>query len=80
MAGLKVFPSATNCVFFKSNKELDLFKHLLELGVISLNLDTQDGNKLPGAIRITIHSSPTKHKYLLDKLGSLRGKLDFNKV
>jgi histidinol-phosphate aminotransferase len=62
-----VRPSVTNCLIFRHQRR-KLFNDLLKEGVAGLDLDTQEGIKGKGFVRLTVHSSSIKHKILVQKL------------
>jgi len=64
-------PSDTNCVFCRLRNGQNLYKKLLEVGVIGLDLDSQLGIEEKGLVRLTIHSSRKRHNTLVDRLKKL---------
>src|SRR4030042_1988111 len=63
--------SVTNCVFCRYKENNLIYRKLLRLGIVSLDLDSQEGIKEKGWVRITIHSSKIKQKNLMHKLTHL---------
>jgi|GEM_PF-5010501 len=68
---IEVKKSDTNCIFCRLKDGRNLYKELLGVGIISLNLDTQIGVEKKGWIRLTAHSSKMKHKRLIECLNKL---------
>jgi len=74
-SNIEVKDSDTNCVFCRLKNGRNLYRELLKVGVISLNLDTQEGLEKEGWVRLTAHSSNMKHKKLIECLNRLVAKL-----
>ena len=68
---IEIKPSVTNCVFCRYKENNLIYRKLLRLGIVSLNLDSQEGIKDKGWVRITIHSSKIKQNNLINKLTHL---------
>lgn len=69
---IEIKKSVTNCVFARFKNSRNLFKELLNLGIVGLNLDTQPGIDKKGFVRLTVHSSQKRHPILMDKLTKLK--------
>lgn len=69
---IELIPSDNNCIYCKSKNKLNLYKELVSLGVIGLNLDCQKGIEQKGLVRITIHGSDIKHNFLMNKLDMIK--------
>lgn len=67
-AKVGVLPSKNNCIYCYSKQKSRLHKVLNRLGVVGLDLDCQNGIERKGLVRLTIHGSETKHKFLISKL------------
>ena len=72
---IEVKDSDTNCIFCRLKNGRSLYKELLKVGIIGLNLDNQVGVKKEGWVRLTAHSSKMKHKKLIESLNILVTKL-----
>ncbi len=70
-SNIEIRHSDINCVFCRLKNRKNFYKKLLEIGIIGLNLDTQVGADKMGWVRLTIHSSPIKHKNLVGRLKKL---------
>lgn len=74
-SSIEVKNSDTNCIFCRLKDGRSLYKELLKVGVISLDLDSQAGMEKKGWVRITAHSSKMKHQKLIECLDNLVTKL-----
>jgi histidinol-phosphate/aromatic aminotransferase/cobyric acid decarboxylase-like protein len=63
-----LMPSLNNCIYCFSKHGFELHKILDRVGIFGLDLDCQKGITQKGLVRLTIHGSPTKHKFLIEKL------------
>jgi histidinol-phosphate/aromatic aminotransferase/cobyric acid decarboxylase-like protein len=69
---VELIPSDNNCVYCKSKNKLSLYKKLISLGVVGLDLDSQKGIEQKGLVRLTIHGSDVRHNFLLSKLDLIK--------
>jgi histidinol-phosphate/aromatic aminotransferase/cobyric acid decarboxylase-like protein len=65
-----------NCVIVKLIGKNRLYEEMLKQGIVGLDLDTQKGAPRQDFVRLTVHSSPKKHKYLIDKFSNLIRQLN----
>lgn len=70
-SNIEIKASEINDVFCRLRNGKNLYKKLLEVGVIGLDLDSQLGIEEKGLVRLTIHSSRNRHKILIDRLKEL---------
>lgn len=59
-----------NCVYIRKKTGIDFYQELLKLGIMTLDLNYYSGAP-KDYVRITCHSSLTKHTFLLDILSKL---------
>ena len=69
--GIEVKESGTNCVYCRFTNGRSLYEALLKVGIIGLDLDTQQGMAKCGYVRLTVHSSARLHEYLTLNLRQL---------
>lgn len=69
---IELIPSDNNCIYCKSKNKFNLYKKLVSLGIVGLNLDCQKGIEQKGLVRLTIHGSDKKHNFLVNKLDLIK--------
>lgn len=57
-----------NCIYCYSKDGTKLHRKLITLGIIGLDLGCQKGVGKKGLVRLTVHGSEKKHKFLINKL------------
>lgn len=61
-------PSINNCIYCYSKDRSKLHEILDKIVIVGLDLDCQKGIKQKGLMRLTIHGSLIRHKFLVNKL------------
>jgi len=68
---IEIRQSKINCVFCRKRDDLNFYELLLRLGVVGLDLDTQEGTGNEGFVRLTVHSDRKLHRQLITCLKKL---------
>lgn len=73
--GVEVVSSRINCVYCRLANNRSLYQQLKNVGIVGLDLNSQKDALGPDFVRLTVHSSVLKHKYLIQKLSCLKNQI-----